>query len=127
MSDPATINQLATTINGVLKDLITGGGASVVEASLITQYPFLGLPIIRQLFEWVVGLVAGDIYEQAAMAATKIVIDVQVDLEVSKTSDAFKSLQMAIASGDPGAIQKASSDLNDAYSSLIHSDGSASP
>lgn len=127
MGDPTDKNQAADVINGVLKNLISGIGVDAVEAAAIAAYPWLGFWGIRTIFDWVVKLVANQIYMQAAMVATKIVIDVQVAEEESKTNDSFKNLQMALASGDPGAIKKASADLDKAYGDLIHSDGWSSP
>lgn len=127
MADPTTQNQLATIVNGILKDVIEGGGEAAAEAAAIAAYSWLGLPIIKQLFELVLSTIAGEIYKQAAFAATKVIIDVQVGIEESTVGSAFANLQMAVASGDGAAIAKASSDLNASYAALIHSDGSATP
>lgn len=127
MSEPTTNNQVAGIINGILKNIIEGAGEASVEAAVIMQVPWLGWPVIKQLFDGVLGVVAEEIYKQAAITATKIVIDVQVGLEESKTGDAFQNLQMAIASGDKVAIDKASTDLDTAYGDLIHDDGWSAP
>lgn len=127
MGDPTDKNQLASVINGVLSNIINTAGVDAAETAAIAAYPWLGWPIVRQIFDGILKVVAGEIYKQAAYAATKIVIDVQVELEESKTSDAFKNLQMALASGDKNAIAKASSNLDVAYGNLIHMDGWAAP
>lgn len=124
-ASPATTNQTASVINAVLKNIIEGAGLDVIEATLIAEVPWLGWPVIKQIMELILNKAADLLYTQAANAATKIVIDVQVNVEQSKVLNAFQNLQMAIASGDQNAISKASSDLDDAYGSLIHSDGSA--
>lgn len=127
MSDPTTTNQTASVVNGILSNLINGAGITAAESAAIAEFPWLGLPIIKQIFELVLNKVASIIYDQAAYAATKVVIDVQVGLEESATGPAFQNLQMAIASGDQAAIAKASKDLDTAYSNLIHFDGWSSP
>lgn len=126
MPSPTTNNQTASIVNQILKNLIEGAGQDAVEAELISLQPWLALPFIKQIFEFILGLVSGAIYKQAAYAATQIVIDTQVSLEESKTYGAFQTLQMAIASGDKAAIDKASQDLDAAYGALINYDGSAS-
>lgn len=127
MGDPTTTNQTAAVVNGILKNLISGVGLDAVEAAAIVELPWLGWPIIKQIFELVLSKIAALIYEQAAYAATKIIIDVQVGIEESKVGPAFESLQMAIASGDQNAIALASKDLDKAYGDLIHFDGWSSP
>lgn len=127
MSAPATVNQTASVVNEVLKQLIEGAGQDVVEAYVIVQVPWLGWPIFRWILELILSEASALIYTQAANAATKIVIDVQVNLEKSTVISSFQNLQMAIASGDQGAIKIASQDIDNSYAALIHSDGSASP
>jgi hypothetical protein len=127
MAAPTTNNQLAGLVNSVLKDLIEGAGVAEVVAACVAAYPFLGWPVISWLFSQVVMFVADKIYAQAAMIATKIVIDIQVNLEESSVTNTFQSLQMAIASGDQSAITKASADLSASYASLIHADGWSPP
>lgn len=127
MSGPSTTNQLASVVNQVLKSLIEGAGESAVETTLIAQYPWLGLPFVKQVFEFVLGKVSGLIYQNAAEAATKIIIDVQVNVETGAANAAFQNLQLAVASGDTIAIAKASNALDSAYAALIHFDGSAPP
>lgn len=125
MADPTTDNQVAGVINDILKNVIEGAGVPVIEATMIADMPWLALPVVRQIFEYLLSKVAGYFYIEAAHAATKIVIDVQVNMEESAVINTFQTLQMAIASGDQDAIKKASDDLDGVYASLGHSDGSA--
>lgn len=124
---PSTVNQTASVIDEILKEIIEGGGQTVVENALIAEFPWLGLPFIKQFFEFILSKVSDAIYTNAAIAATKIVIDVQVNMEKSQVLNAFQNLQMAVASGDKNAIDIASTDLDKAYGNLIHDDGSAPP
>lgn len=127
MSEPTTVNKTANIVNQILNGLISEAGADAVKAALIVEFPWLGLPFIKQLFSFIVDKVAAIIYKQAAFAATKIIIDMQVNAEVGGVNDAFDNLTMAVASGDQIAIDKASANLSTAYGDLIHYDGSASP
>lgn len=127
MSDPTTQNQVASTVNSVLKTIIEGAGTTALENALIVEFPWLGLPVIKQIFEFILNKVSAIIYQDAAEAATKLIIDLQVNGEESSVGNAFKNLQMALASGDQNAINQTSKELDQAYASLIHSDGSSSP
>ncbi len=127
MSDPTLDNKAAGIVNQILKELIEGAGETVVEALLIAQFPWLGLPFIKQIFEFILDKASALIYTNAAIAATKIIIDIQVNQEESAVAIAFQNLQMALASGDENAIKFASADLSKSYAAIIHFDGSASP
>lgn len=127
MGDPTTVNPVASVVNSVLKKAIEDVGETAAESALIADFPWLGLPVVKQIFEYGLGIVGKYFYEQAAFAATKIIIDVQTKLEASSAQSAFENLRMAVASGDANAIQLASDDLDKAYANLIHYDGSASP
>lgn len=125
MASPTTNNTTAGIVNQILKILIEGAGQASIEAALIAQYPFLAWPFVRQIMELILSYALGIIYTNAANAATAVIIDIQVNVEASAASAAFQNLQMAIASGDQSAITKASQDLDNAYSSLIHTNGSS--
>lgn len=127
MSDPTTTNKVAAAINQILKSLIEGAGEDSIITAAVAAQPWLGLPFVRQLFGFAVGWVGQYFYQQAAFAATKVIIDLQINLEESSTYSSFQNLQMAVASGDQNAITKASDDLNRSYAALIHYDGSAIP
>jgi hypothetical protein len=127
VTGPSTTNQLASIVNSVLKNLIEGAGGGALETVLIAQYPWLGLPFVKQLFEFILEKATGLIYQNAAEAATKVIIDAQVNVEEGAANAAFQNLQLAVASGDPEAIAQASADLDSNYRKLINFDGSASP
>ncbi len=126
MSAPTTTNTLAGMVNSAISEAMSLG-TDAVEAAIIADVPVLGYPGLKQILEWGLSLVEGYFYSQAANAATKLVIDLQVGSEISTVNLAFTNAQQAVASGDPQAIQKASSDLDTAFGNLVHSDGSASP
>lgn len=127
MSDPTTDNKAADVVSDALQKLIEGVGVDAAEAGIIAEFPWLGVPVVKQILEWFLNKISSYFYVAAANAATSIVIDVQTNMESSTAIVAFQTLQMAIAGGDPNAIQKASQDLSSAYASLIHSDGWSPP
>lgn len=120
-----TDNTLADMVNSAISDALTLG-EGVVEAAIIADLPILGYPGFKQLLELILGWVEGYFLTQASDAATKIVIDIQVNAEESTVTQAFKGAQQAIQSGDANAITQASQNLDSAFGSIIHSDGSAS-
>lgn len=126
MSDPTTVNKLATVVNDAIKVAMDGGEVAA-EAAMVADLPWLGLPVIRTILSWFLGIVEGYFYSNAAKTATKIVIDLQVSSEVSKTNSYFQKAQDAVKSGDKNAIDVASKNLDAAFAALIHYDGSASP
>ena len=111
-------------VNDALKAAMTSGEVAA-EAVLIADQPWLGLPIVKQLLEWLLDQMTGVLYGQAADAATKIIIDLQVGEETSAVNSAFSAAQAAIASGDANAITTAQANLSSAFGGLINSDGSA--
>lgn len=121
----STTNEAASIVNRILNGLIRSAGGDAAKAALIAEFPWMGLPFVKQLMGLIVDRISQMIYVEAAHAATKLVIDIQVSGEVSGVNAAFDNLRMAEASGDPVGIAKASADLSDAYARLIHSDGSA--
>lgn len=132
MADPTTTNTAASVVNAALKAAIEGASEAEVEALILAEtagivvIPVIGV-IWTAIVNWVVQNAGEYFYTQAALAMTKIIIDFQINGEESAANVGFSNLQMAIASGDPDAIKRASDDLDVAYSALIHFDGSASP
>ncbi len=125
MSSVNLDNKTASIVNQILKGLIEGSGEDLIIALAIGEQPWLGLPFIKQIFTYIVGIVGKYIYIQAAHVATAIVIDIQTAGEASATNDAYQNLQVAILSGDETAINKASGDLDEAYANLVNFDGSS--
>lgn len=124
MSDPTTTNTLASLVNSAISQAMSLG-VDAVEAAIIVDFPILGYPGLKQLLEWVLGMIEGYFYHQAAASATKVIIDIQVGLETSAVNSAFKNAQAAIATGDTSGIEQASKDLDSSFANLIHYDGSA--
>lgn len=121
---PTTVNGVATGIDSVIK---AGGGilVSVVETAIIADVPWLGLPVIKQIWEALFSWICGYFIRAAEDGATFAVIDIQTGSEVSGVSSALAALVAAEKTGDASAIKKAIQDYANAQSSLVHSDGSA--
>ena len=121
---PSTTNTTATNANTGIK--ITGGAiVAVVESMILADFPALGLPILKHLWEGLFTWVAGYFIKAAEHGATFMIIDHQVSGEQSALSSALKNLIAAQTQGNPDAIKKAIQDYANAHSALVHSDGSS--
>jgi hypothetical protein len=131
MSDPTTVNKAAEIVSKLLEEIFSKGEDAVIALILADTAQVVAIPVVGFLWTQVVRAVVPYLgtyfYKQTAIGATKVIIDVQVDGEVSDVKNRFENLQMAVASGDQSAINLASKQLDEAYGSLIHSDGSYSP
>src|SRR4029078_6324529 len=127
VDEPTTENKVAAIVNEILKAAIEGAGVKTIRGTLVASNPLLESPLLKQIFDYSLNYLGKYFYQQAAFAATKLIIDIQVDREGSDVVSAFQNLQMAVAGNDAEAIKKASDGLTKAYASLIHYDGSASP
>lgn len=123
---PTTTNASATLINKIIAAL-ANTGVQAVEALIIVDVPFLGLPGIKQIWEYLFGWVASYFIKAAQNGATFLVIDLQVGSEEASLSVALKNLIVAEKTGDPNAIKIAIQAYADAQSALIHDNGSAPP
>jgi len=125
MSSPTTTNESANLAN---KTIVNVGNniVSVAKKALLVEFPILGAPIIKQVWEALFDFIAGYIERAAETGATFAVIDTQIKQEKSNLSVALKNLMDAERSGDKDAIKKAIQAYADAQSALVHSDGSGS-
>ena len=126
MTGPATTNQTATEVNSVIK---SSGGTivTVTEGLIVADVPWLGTPIVKQIWEAIFNWIASYFIKAAQTGATFAVIDVQVDSEESNISKALSALVAAEKSGDQNAIQTAIKNYQLAQSAIVNDDGSASP
>lgn len=123
-STPTTTNTAATLVKQLLSGL-ENSILGVVYAAIIVDVPWLGWPVIKQLWTGLFSWIAGYFLEAAQNGATFALIDAQVGGEETTLSSALKELIAAEKSGDAAAIKKAISDYANAQSALVHDDGSA--
>lgn len=127
LSEPSTTNQLAESINAILKDIIENKGEDAALTAIVTDFPVVANPVLYQLTKWAIELVAPYFYDFSAEIATKIIIDIQTLDEQSLIRKSLSNLNDAINTGDQNAINKAEDDADTAWGNLIHYDGSATP
>ena len=121
---PETSNKTAGTVDTVI-NVSTEAIVSTVETMIIADVPLLGVPVVKQLWESLLGWIAGYFSKAMQNGATFAVIDTQVNSEEKGVSSALAALIAAEKSGDKNAIQTAIKNYATENSSLIHSDGSS--
>lgn len=122
---PGTTNDTAIIVNKAIA--ATGGSIiAIAEDLIIAEVPFLGFPIIKQLWQTLFYWVVGYLLRALEQSATFAIIDSQIDAELKAVTQALVNLNsVAQNSGDPDAVKKAIQDYANAHSLLVHADGSA--
>ena len=123
---PAKVNAVAQFFGTVIKAAILGGEAAA-EAAIGASLPFLELPFLAPVTNWLVRQIGDAVRLQVTDLVTMAVIDVQTNLEESSALAAAQALQKAQESGDPDAIANASKEAILAYQRLVNGDGSYTP
>ena len=123
MGSPTTINPPAQTVDGIISEAIYSAALPAAETALIAQFPFLGFPVVKPIFEAVLKYIAGIIFTQLANGGTKIVITIQTDKEKAVYSAAEGALRAAQLSGNPAQLKQATEAFKVAVQNLIHFDG----
>ena len=121
-----TVNQPASAINSAIA-AAAQGLVGIVEGLIIADVPFLGAPVIKQLwsalFEWI----AGYFTRALETSATFTVISSQTEIEKQNLSVALQNVIAAEKSGDQAAISLAIQAYQQAQSNLVNYDGSSTP
>ena len=126
MSDPTTSNSAAGTVDTIIADVNTAG-VQLVEKLAIADVPFLGFPIIKQIFQFALGWLDGYISKAIQLGATFGIIDIQVGAEKNALSQALLNVIAAEKTGDAAQIKAAIQAYANAQSALVNDDGSATP
>lgn len=122
-----TENKAADIVNEVVSAFMSGG-EKAAELYLTSLAPeILGIPIVQWLLDEAVSYIGQIISVSGQKFADQIVIDIQTNGEKSSVLTAATELQYALASKDPEAISKATSNLTTSWGNLIRYDGSSQP
>lgn len=121
---PTTVNNTANDINSVLKTVVDLG-LNTAKAAAITAEPWLGLPVISEVFSFFMGKISGYISDALIDYATFTTIDIQTGSELSAFNAAATNLKAAQSQGDPNAISTAQDAFKRTLASLVHFDGSS--
>lgn len=124
---PTTTNQTATDADKVIHGLIFDVAVQAAEAEIISAVPLMGAPVIKQIDEEILKLVAEKIYQKLALGVNFVIIDSQTGAEAASANAAREELKKAINGGDADAISQATKDFMASFGKLVHADGSATP
>ncbi len=123
---PAPVNKAATVADTVIKtvnQVVTGA----VETALQTYVPALGLPVVKQVIDYVLEDMDDKLSKFEQTGVTFLIIDGQVASERGSVADQLAAIRAAEASGNALLLQAAVAHFAAANSSLVHDDGSAIP
>lgn len=123
-STPATHNTTAEIVNEIIQISIMEIGVNAAIAAATAELPFLGFPVIKQLFSMAVKWLGSRIYTALAHLATFQIIDLQTDSEVREYNDAVLRLKEAL-SKEGSDVSSAKNEFRDRLARLIRWDGSA--
>lgn len=95
-----------------------------IEAAIkaaIAYVPFLGVPIIKQLFTFCVEKFASLLYTQTELAVSFIVVDLKVNKQSDEYREAVSQLSLAIATQkSPEEIERAREEFKARLRTLIN-------
>ena len=114
MADAVTVSETILTTAG---DIALQAG----EAALIAQYPILGLPVIKQIWEFFASELEARVIAELEKSANVLIIQVSEQNNAVQAKNAATNLQTV--QNDPKATeadkQKAIEDFKNAYANLI--------
>lgn len=125
MSSPTTDNKVVDTVDSVIKNAIENVADPMIESTMIIDFPWLNLPVVRQIFHFLLGFLGNYFYQYTAQVTIALIVDMQTKGEASCASVAISQLKTALAVGDVILIQKASDDFDAAMKKLVNWDGEA--
>ncbi len=89
---PPPKNKAIEVIKTVLEKLIEGVGVELAVSAGTAAWPFLATPVIRQLFKWLVQLLAQALDENLFKLAMKMIIRVQSSVRKDEFNEALKPI-----------------------------------
>lgn len=120
---PHADNPLASRLTAAERkfvDLLVFGA----EAAAKAYVPFLNLPVVSQVFDFLCARFGDLMYSNLAVGTTFLVLDFQTNEEKKAFSDAMTELAASRQTGDPDEHARALQKAKDAFDRLVHSDGS---
>ena len=122
-SEPTTTDSTASIVSQTVTDIF-GAAVTAAETAIIADQPWLGLPVIKQLWEALFSYIVGKISGALGTGAGFLVIDLQSYTEVTNAASAIQALHAAQTSGDSNAITQARAQADAAAAALLHYNGS---
>lgn len=112
-------NEQAAAVNKVIERLVFDVAINAAKAAAVAQAPWLEMPVVSAVFNYLLNLFGGYIYEALSQNATAIVINVQSEQSREAYSKAVDRLQAAHEKGSADEIEKAKQDFKDTLGVLI--------
>lgn len=120
---PVPVNPTVQATDQVIQFLLYTIGVNSAVASIITGNPWLGLPVVKQIFTFFVSKIADVIYKQLDLFVDFSIVDFQTAEQASHYLTAVNQLQAAIQSGSQNDIQAAKVNFNNAADAVIRFNG----
>ncbi len=89
------------------------------ETALIAEFPWLGFPIVKQIWEFLVGQLEAKIVVELQNGAAVIIIKANVEAQKSAADAAASALAKAQEGVDDAVHQKTLDDFQKTYADLI--------
>ena len=122
---PRQIDPIGSLVVDIIAALTSKLEVPAIEAAAEAAQPVLALPVIKQIFEFLVSEFAGKLAIEEEGLALRLVFKVEADSRLLQLSQAALALQKANQSGDEDAISKATQDAVNQWGNVIHWGGVA--
>lgn len=122
VTNPFPTNPTTTIVNQVI-DTVWEAAVKAAEAALIAAVPEMDAPVIEQVSQEVIQLVANALYKQFALLVSFEIIDFQDAGELNAQQKALIALKAAQKLGDTNVLAQALKNFDDATEALTHLDG----
>lgn len=103
-------NTFVSVVNAILDTLIKGLGVDLAVSAAIVEAPFLGLPVIKDIFRWIIGMFADNLDTNLKVNVDIIIIRLQNDARKAEYDKAMEPIR----AGNPSEtdIQNARDAIN---------------
>lgn len=125
MVDLPIINQAVSAADAIIKNAEFTIGLQIAKTSAVADFPWLGWPVISQLFDLVLNWFAEYVYRGMTGVVNQAIIDAQTGKEKADYAAAKAKLHDIAATGNSGDIAAADIEFQETLARLVHFDGSA--
>jgi hypothetical protein len=122
-TQPVPTNPVSKTVGEIINAVVYDLAQTSFKVWARAQLPFLNLPVISQMFDWLMGLIIGNFCRILSRGSTFAVINFQTDLEKWAYRGAEAKLRAVHLGGDQNAISQATIEFKEALRALVRFDG----
>lgn len=122
---PVLVDPVAAFVTDIIAKLMSGVAAPAIISAAEAAYPWLSLPVIKQIFEAIVKEVAGKISIVMEQGAIRIVFQIEAGTKLAILASSLEALKKAHDSGDTNAISDAEQKAIDQWGAIIRFPGLA--